>query len=145
MSYAFNQDSIQQHALHVPGPPGSAAPEDICPVHVQHDVRLVLLEGCMHLVEQPGIFPSHSGSWLQAWGVNESDPYPAHIPRHLPDAVGAQLVCIRRSSLTPASQRVGFCVTLLMPRPWVPQIQACRAQTTFASPGLIWIVALEEW
>lgn len=32
---------------------GVGIPQNICSVHVQHDVWLVLLEGAMHLVEQP--------------------------------------------------------------------------------------------
>ncbi len=31
----------------------SRVPEDICPVHIQHDIWLVLLEGAVHLVQQP--------------------------------------------------------------------------------------------
>ena len=31
----------------------SRVPEHICPVHVQHDIWLVLLEGAVHLVQQP--------------------------------------------------------------------------------------------
>ena len=74
-------------------------PEDVSSVHVQHDIRLVLLEGAMHLVQQPLVAANVDSGGLQARGVNELDPDTGHSAGDDPDALGGRLEGIGGGSL----------------------------------------------
>ena len=74
-------------------------PEDVGSVHVEHDVRLVLLEGAMHLIQQPLVTASVDSRRLQARRVNELNPDTSHSTVDDPDTLGGRLKSIGRSRL----------------------------------------------
>ena len=73
-------------------------PEDVCSVHIEHDVRLVLLEGAVHLVQQPLVAADVCSRGLQAWSVDKLDPDACHCANNFPDTLGGWLESIGGSS-----------------------------------------------
>ena len=80
-------------------PSNERAPEDICSVHVEHNVRLVLLEGAMHLIQQTLVAANIDSRRLQARCVDELHPDTSHSTSDDPNALGGRLKGIGRSSL----------------------------------------------
>lgn len=74
-------------------------PEDVCSIHVEHDIWLVFLEGSMHLIQQPLVAANVGSRRLQAGRVNELDPYASDSTSDLPDSLGGGLKGIGGSSL----------------------------------------------
>ena len=81
-------------------------PEDVCSVHVQHDVRLVLLEGSVHLVQQALVATNIGSRWPQPWSVDELDPDACYSAVQLPDALGGGLKGAGGGGLLPVQHTV---------------------------------------
>lgn len=77
----------------------NGTPVHVCSVHVQHDVRLVLLESAVHLVQQTLVAANVSSRRLQARRVDELHPDACHSTVDNLDTLGGRLKGISRGCL----------------------------------------------